>query len=99
MARPKKSDEEKPVKGVKYEDIKPTKGLVYDRKKYLYFLEVYHYLRPYLERELPKINKKDLVAKFSKDKKMVEDVWDCVYELKLKWPNEMIGRIVEQIEE
>lgn len=99
MARTKKSDEEKPVKGVKYEDIKPTKGLVYDRNKYLQFLEIYHYLRPYLERELPNLTKKDLVAKFPKDKKMVEDVWDCVYELKLKWPNEMIDRILEQVKQ
>lgn len=94
MARTKNVDIDKPLKGVKYEDIKPKKDmLLYDTTKYLYFLKVYHYLRPYLDRELPSITKKELIAKFPKDKKMTENVWDCVYELKLKWPDEMVGRV------
>jgi hypothetical protein len=90
----KKEPTEKPSK-VKYEDIKPSAGLKVNREKYLLFLDIYHYLRPYLERELPQLTKKELIAIFPKDKTIAANVWDCVYELKLKWPDEMVGIVFE----
>lgn len=92
----KKEPTEK-VSKVKYEDIKPSAGIKVNRDKYLLFLDIYHYLRPYLDRELPVMTKKELIEKFPKDKNIARNVWECVYELKLKWPDEMVGRIFEDL--
>jgi hypothetical protein len=96
MARTKKLTEEGEVKvkkGVTYADVKPSPGMNINRTEFLKFLEIYHLLRPYIERPAP-ITKEALLKKFPDRKKMVEDVWMCVYELKLVYPGEMIGRIL-----
>lgn len=96
MARTKKdTGEEKPVKGVKYSENKPEKGMLVNREKYLLFLDIYHQLRPYLEKP-PLVVKDDLLKKYSDNKELVEDVWMCVNELKLVWPQDMMGRIFSQ---
>lgn len=98
MARPKKINvEDKPIKGVKYSEVKPIKGILVNQKKYLLFLDIYHYLRPYLNKEIT-ITKAELVKRFPKDKQLVNDVWTCVMDLKLVWPDEMVGRLFSQVE-
>lgn len=57
------------------------------------FLEIYHHIRPYLNREIT-VTKAELLKKFPDRKKMVNDVWTCVTELKLVWPYEIIGRVI-----
>jgi hypothetical protein len=68
-----------------------------DREKYILFLEIYHYLRPYLSEESPRrvkdIKKSELVKKFSKSKKMAEEVWDCVFDLKLTEIPDIVARL------
>lgn len=100
MARPKKQNttEDKPAKGVKYSEVKPEKGMLVNQKKYLLFLDIYHYLRPYLNREI-QITKSEIHKRFPTDKQLVEDVWSCVIDLKLVWPQEMMGRLFSQVEE
>lgn len=98
MARTKKTEDEEEKtakKGVKYSDVKPEAGLKINRNEYLAFLDIYHEIRPYLERE-PTVTKEYLLKKYPKRKKMIEDVWICVFDLKLKYPHEMIGRILTE---
>jgi hypothetical protein len=64
------------------------------RNEYMVFLDIYHEIRPYLDREI-KVAKPDLIKKYPKHKKLVEDVWTCSVDLKLKWPHEMVDRIFE----
>jgi hypothetical protein len=68
-----------------------------DRDNYILFLDIYHYLRPYLSEESPRrikdIKKSELVKKFPKSKKMAEEVWDCVFDLKLTEINEIVDRL------
>ncbi len=103
MARQKKdSTTEKPVKGVKYSEIAPKVGTLHNRKKYLYFLEIYHYLRPYLSEESPRrikdITRGDLFKRYPLYKQLVDDVWTCVFELKLQYPEDMVDRLFEEVE-
>jgi len=79
-------------KGVSYKDIKPTAGLPVSQEEYNRFLEVYHSIRPYLEREL-QVTKEQLLKEFPDRKQMVEDVWTCVVDMKMKWPHEMVGTV------
>ena len=101
MAQPKKdsANEEKPVKGVKYSEIKAGKGMMINRARYFLFLEIYHYLRPYLPEESKRrvldISKADLVKKYPKDKQLTADVWSCVFELKLTDAQDIVGRLFE----
>ena len=94
MGRKKITDEEKVKAKVTYDEIKPQKRNAVDRDDYMIFLKIYHHIRPYLDRELPKISKKELVTKFPKHKEIAENVWDCIYDLKLKWTNEMVDRVL-----
>lgn len=98
MARPKKEiGEEKPKKGVTYSEVKADKGILVDKDRYLLFLDIYHHLRPYLERE-NKTTKEELIKLFPQDKQLTEDVWTCVFELGLIWPQDMTGRLFSQTE-
>lgn len=94
MARSKKNVDEdgNPKKGVTYEDVKSDYVLPVSRKDYMEFLEIYHFIRPYLDREL-QTTKEELLKKFPKKKAMVEDIWICVHDLKLKWTSEMVNRV------
>jgi len=98
MGRGKKNiiieENNQPKKRVTYEDVKSTYLLPIDRKEYIKFTDIYHYIRPYLDREL-KTNKSELLKKFPESNKMVEDVWYCVNDLKLKWPNEMVAIVFD----
>lgn len=64
-----------------------------NQKEYLAFLEIYHHLRPYLGKEIT-VKKADLLKKYPKRKEMIEEIWVCVFDLKLIWPHEMIGRVL-----
>lgn len=68
-----------------------------DREKYILFLEIYHYLRPYLPdtsaRKIKNIEKKELIKKFPKSKKLTEEVWECVFDLKLTDINDIVSRL------
>jgi len=86
------NSEEKPGKKVSYKDIKPTAGLPVSREDYCAFLDIYHYLRPYLDREIT-VTKEELKKRFPDRKQMVDDVWTCVFDMKLKWPDEMVGTV------
>lgn len=99
MPRTKKlieDGENKKGRKVIYEDVKPTSVGYYNRDKYLAFLEVYHVLRPYLQDRKPNVSKEELLARFPKKKKLVDEVWECVHDLKLIWPNEIANRILEE---
>jgi len=67
--------------------------LPFSKDQYIAFLEIYHVLRPYLGDKKPVISKDELLLRFPKQKKLVIQVWDCVNDLKLIWPVEIINRI------
>jgi hypothetical protein len=92
MAKRKIEGEEKPKRAVTFEEIKPGPSIILNREDYLVFLDIYHYIRPYLNRPIA-VTKQDTKKKWPDHKQMVDDIWMCIDELGLKWPDEMIGRI------
>lgn len=62
------------------------------RENYLRLLPIYHEIRPYLAK--PKdVTKEYLLKKYPKEKKLVNEIWECIFELKLVWPQEIADRI------
>lgn len=80
-------------KPITYKEIKPT-NRVYDRNKIMLLTRIWQDIyRSNLRRE--PITKIDLIFKYGKHKKIVEKIWECVYDLKIEWPYQMYDRVFD----